>query len=324
MATSLRLSGFVHTISTTANVDKMPRRLGLKGFLRRDLLSRRTRALIPYHNNHNASRTPNLKRESVPDLTFPPRTSTPPNEADSKPTREVDSIFGEPIYTKEEVFKEKFEQLLAEDRKQEQAVRPRCHNPELVKLMNELDTLVKRELEASPEERKLIRNQKLALTKEARKLEAEIKGKRVKSCKVPSDEEATLPEPISPDEKKHIQLMQERASKAILGLEGPRQKKRKRDADDPYELDGEDRLRAGISLSSHREIPLTGRWYSRVHDYFPEPENGVDGAGVLEDLTVEERLTMRRELAEYGEKLAKTARMFKEDERKAGKGWYGK
>lgn len=49
----------------------------------------------------------------------------------------------------------------------------------------------------------------------------------------------------------------------------------------------------------------------------------MDGAGVLEDLTVEERLTMRRELAEYGEKLAKTARMFKEDERKAGKGWYG-
>jgi hypothetical protein len=36
---------------------------------------------------------------------------------------------------------------------------------------------------------------------------------------VPSDEEAKLPEPISPDEKKHIQLMQERASKAVLGLE---------------------------------------------------------------------------------------------------------
>ena len=89
-------------------------------------------------------------------------------------------------------------------------------------------------------------------------------------------------------------------------------------------MDGEDRLREGISLESHKEIPLTGRWYSRVHDYFPEPENGVDGAGVLEDLTVEERLTMRRELAEYGEKLAKTARKMKEDERNAGKGWYGK
>jgi hypothetical protein len=174
---------FVHTTSTTANIDKMPPRLSLKGFLRRDLLSRRTRALIPYYNDHNASRTPNLKRESVPDLTSRPRTGTPPNEADSKPAREVDSIFGEPIYTKEEVFKEKFEQLLAEDRKQEQVVRPRRHNPELVKLMDELNALVKRELEASPEERKLIRNQKLALTKEIGKLEAKIKEKRVKRCK---------------------------------------------------------------------------------------------------------------------------------------------
>jgi hypothetical protein len=114
---------------------------------------------------------------------YPPRTGTPPNEADSNPAPEVDSIYGEPIYTKEEVFKEKFEQLLAEDRKQEQAVRPRRHNPELVKLMDELNALVKREMEASPEERKLIRNQKLALIKEAGKLEADIKGKRVKSCK---------------------------------------------------------------------------------------------------------------------------------------------
>jgi hypothetical protein len=96
--------------------------------------------------------------------------------------------------------------------------------------------------------------------------------------------------------------------------------KRKRgDEDKPYELDGEDRLRAGIK---RKELPLTGRWYSRVHDYFPEPENGVDGAGVLEDLTPEERMHMRKELAEYGEKLAKAARKTKEAERKAGKDVY--
>jgi hypothetical protein len=80
-------------------------------------------------------------------------------------------------------------------------------------------------------------------------------------------------------------------------------------------MDGEDRLQAGIN-NKRRELQLTGRWYSRIHDYFPEPENGVDGAGVLEDLTPEERLTMRRELAEYGEKLAKTARMMKQAENK--------
>jgi hypothetical protein len=76
-------------------------------------------------------------------------------------------------------------------------------------------------------------------------------------------------------------------------------------------LDGEDRLRAGIK---HRELQVTGRWFSRIHDYFPEPENGVDGAGVLEDLTVEEKMLMRRELAEYGEELAKRTRKMKASE----------
>lgn len=93
-------------------------------------------------------------------------------------------------------------------------------------------------------------------------------------------------------------------------------------------MDGEDRLRAGITKVP-KELRPTGRWYSRIHDYFPEPENGVDGAGVLEDLTPEERMTLRRELAEYGEQLAKTARKIKEEEKKAeqlkgGKYWYRK
>jgi len=93
-------------------------------------------------------------------------------------------------------------------------------------------------------------------------------------------------------------------------------RKRKRvDKDGDELMDGEDRLRDGIN-NKPKELQLTGRWYSRIHDYFPEPENGVDGAGVLEDLTPEERLTMRRELAEYGEKLAKTARLMKEAEKK--------
>jgi uncharacterized membrane protein len=97
-------------------------------------------------------------------------------------------------------------------------------------------------------------------------------------------------------------------------------KRKRKIEDDVYELDGEDRLRAGIQRK--KELPLTGRWYSRIHDYFPEPENGVDGAGVLEDLTPEERILLRRELAEYGQKLAETARKTKADEIKAGKGVY--
>jgi hypothetical protein len=36
---------------------------------------------------------------------------------------------------------------------------------------------------------------------------------------VPADEEATLPEPISPPEKKELQIVQERVAKAVLGIE---------------------------------------------------------------------------------------------------------
>jgi hypothetical protein len=46
----------------------------------------------------------------------------------------------------------------------------------------------------------------------------------------------------------------------------------------------------------------------------------VPGRGVLEDLTSEERKEYRRELAEYAEILAKTAKKTNEAERKAGKG----
>lgn len=102
---------------------------------------------------------------------------------EAAPARDVDSLFGEPIYTKEEVRQEKIQQLLAEGRKHEQDVRPRSQNPELVKLMDELNALVSRELEASGEEKKLIRSQKLALIKETGKVEARIKGKKVKRCK---------------------------------------------------------------------------------------------------------------------------------------------
>jgi len=124
-----------------------------------------------------------------------------------------------------------------------------------------------------------------------------------------SAEEARLPEPIGLGEKKKLQSAKARASRAVLGLEGSG-KKRKRE-DEGYELDGEDRLRAGVK---RKELPITGHWYSRIHDYFPEPENGVDGAGAAElFLTVEQRKENRRELAEYGEMLAKTAKKGREN-----------
>ncbi|KAE9363466.1 hypothetical protein N431DRAFT_355774 [Stipitochalara longipes BDJ] len=295
----------------------MPAKANLKIFLRRDLLSRRTRALVPYYNEYNASRKPkvDLRYEPAPDLPFPPRPATP--EYNVQSAHDIDSLFGEPIYTKEEIHQQKLEELLAGDRKRkhEEEAKPQTQNAELVKLMDELNSFVSRELNAQGDERQAIRGQKLALIKEIGKLETKIRVKKVEDCKVRKDDEATLPKPIDSLSKKQFQLLQERAAKAALG-EGRRQKRKREDENDEYEMmDGEDRLRAGIN-NNRKELQLTGRWYSRIHDYFPEPENGVDGAGVLEDLAPEERLTMRRELAEYGEKLAKTARVMKEAENK--------
>jgi hypothetical protein len=173
----------------------MPARASLKAFLRRDLLSRRTRALIPYYDDYNASRKPriNLGYEPAANFPFPPRAGTPEDDAEmsphdlepQSPTQDIDSLFGEPIHTKEEIHQQKLEQLLADDRKRKdkEEVRPRIQNPELLKLTGELNALVSRELDIYGEERKVIRGQKLALIKEIDKLETKIKIKKVEDCK---------------------------------------------------------------------------------------------------------------------------------------------
>jgi hypothetical protein len=101
------------------------------------------------------------------------------------PAQDFDSLFGEPIYTKEEIHQQKFEQLLADDRKRKdkEEVRPLIQNPELVKLTGELHALVSRELDTYGDKRKVIRGQKLALIKEIDKLETKIKIKKVEDCK---------------------------------------------------------------------------------------------------------------------------------------------
>jgi hypothetical protein len=164
----------------------MPPKLTLIGFLRHDLLSRRTRALIPYYNDYNASRNPILKRGSEGTNSLPPRLPSPLSDngkSDAKPAQDVDSPFGEPIYTEEDILQQKLELLLAQDLKHKQDTKHRGRNPELDKLKEELNVLVNRELEASREERELIRRQKLGLISAIGKLEAKIRGERVKGCK---------------------------------------------------------------------------------------------------------------------------------------------
>jgi len=171
----------------------MPARNRLKDFLRRDLLSKRSRTLVPYYDDYNANRKPkvDVAYEPAADLPFPPRAGTPEDDVQSardlslSQPRYTDSLFGDPLYTKEEIYQQKLEKLLADDQKRngEDEARPRSQDPELVKLTAEVNSLVSRELRTHGAERMAIRGQKLGLVKEIGKLEAKLSVKRFEDCK---------------------------------------------------------------------------------------------------------------------------------------------
>jgi hypothetical protein len=168
----------------------MPRKLSLKGFLRQEVLSKRPKALIPYYNDYKASHKPGLKLKREPaatDKSFPSRPATSPSEngeRNAQPARDVDSLFGEPIYTKEEIRQQMLEELLAKDLKQSYpAKQHQSENHELDKLKTELNDLVIRELEATGEQRHMVRHRKSELIAVIGKLEAKIRSNKVKGCK---------------------------------------------------------------------------------------------------------------------------------------------
>jgi hypothetical protein len=90
------------------------------------------------------------------------------------------------------------------------------------------------------------------------------------------------------------------------------------------DLDGEDKLlligppkekrtkRKTNSIKAEKRRGTTGRWRSEIHDYFPggidDEERLVEGQ-LLGDIGRNERMALRRELAELGEKMAKADRI---------------
>jgi hypothetical protein len=81
------------------------------------------------------------------------------------------------------------------------------------------------------------------------------------------------------------------------------------------DLDGEDRLRLGVT-KRRRATQLTGHWNSTVHDYFPGLEKEIVSGEIKGPMTLREvdpadRMLLRRELAELGEKLAREERKKK-------------
>lgn len=101
-----------------------------------------------------------------------------------QPARDVDSLFGEPIYTKEEIRQQKLKELLARDPKQSHpAKQKQIENQQHDKLKKELHDLVMWELEATGEQKHYVRHRKAELISRIGKLEAKIKSNKVKSCK---------------------------------------------------------------------------------------------------------------------------------------------
>jgi hypothetical protein len=78
----------------------------------------------------------------------------------------------------------------------------------------------------------------------------------------------------------------------------------------PKEKKRESKKNPTVNIQKMRST--TGRWKSEIHDYFPasmgDEESLVEG-GLLADVGKGERMALRRELAELGEKLAKADRM---------------
>lgn len=88
-----------------------------------------------------------------------------------------------------------------------------------------------------------------------------------------------------------------------------RKRARQEASEELEDLDGEDRLRLGVT-KKRRATSLSGRWNSTVHDYFPGLEKDIkfgEGKGpmTLRDLDPADRKLFRRELTELGKELAR-------------------
>ncbi|KAI9054798.1 hypothetical protein LZ554_001945 [Drepanopeziza brunnea f. sp. 'monogermtubi'] len=180
----------------------------------------------------------------------------------------------------------------------------------LVGLRKELEGLLMRELgEVNWEEKARIRGQRSELIQKIARIESGDQHKKVRRLKATSDSTGgALPEPISPKEKKTLMLQAENLAKARAGIEvSPLKRARE---DDDHDLDGEERLRLGRPVKKRAITHTTGHWKASIHDYFPDAD-GDGKVGKLDGVSLEEKKTLRRELAEYAANLAKAERKKK-------------
>lgn len=137
-----------------------------------------------------------LQREVVKHrirLPSPPRKARPvedhevrletPEAGEASATYDNDSLFGEPILTKEELFDKQLKELLSAPPTDPSTLRQPPQppvNPNLEALKDELRTLMSHDGQGSERERAWIRRQKSALVEEVTRLQSEKKEEQAK------------------------------------------------------------------------------------------------------------------------------------------------
>ncbi|KAK0102933.1 hypothetical protein ONS95_000875 [Cadophora gregata] len=297
----------------------MPPKISLRNFLRKDILRSRFSTAPLERSTRSYSKITSSATTKAPleePHKFDPLMEEITTENENEcPNSETDTLFGEPIVeekTVEEERQEKLRRLLSQGVQRKNVAQNTEHAeiPALEETRKELEELVRREDEATADEKLAMRNQKRALVRRISALEAEEKNRKVKRLKLTMDETLKNLWALGHEDARKLKIKAEKISKAVAGPEFRQRStlKRNRQHTD-NDLDGEERLRIGKTYK-RPATKTTGHWGTTLHDYFPDV--GGKGTNNIRDaLTPEQKLGNRRELVELGEALAKAERKKK-------------
>jgi hypothetical protein len=167
---SAKLGSIIPSVGCFIRYSSMGKNNNLRGFLRSEVIKHQIRLPSP-------PKAPKNESKEVSDL--------PPSD-ESAINFETDSLFGDPILSRDEILEEKLKNFLSQSPKVNS---PPHHspsvsfNPALQELKDELKDLVYCGEEASHREKELIQRQRNALIEEIASMEDEEKVGKVKADK---------------------------------------------------------------------------------------------------------------------------------------------
>ncbi|KUJ10257.1 uncharacterized protein LY89DRAFT_723516 [Mollisia scopiformis] len=190
-------------------------------------------------------------------------------------------------------------------------------NPEITRLRKEAEALVTQEVAATTKAEKMaIIKEREALILNIRQLERSDQEAKVNKLKDPYYKPLrSLPEPVSPGEKKKLMKQADLIAKARTTPVKPQKRRREDNSDD--DLDGEERFHLGIK-KPRKVAKATGHWQSTIHSYMPESLVDTETFNTINNLTPEQRMVDRRDLIGYCKDLAEIDRIDRRMQRRLG------